>query len=86
MAGISDDITQAYLQIREAFARVVHLRPRPADRHLFNLAEGELAHLHLSLYGMCDAGLFWHDTFAAHVDGGQGMRPQCPTRATWPGC
>lgn len=35
------EITQAYLQSQENFARLLYLRPRPADRHLFDIAADE---------------------------------------------
>eukprot|EP00168_Porphyra_purpurea_P016741 TRINITY_DN552_c0_g1_i1.p1 TRINITY_DN552_c0_g1~~TRINITY_DN552_c0_g1_i1.p1 ORF type:complete len:862 (-),score=144.43 TRINITY_DN552_c0_g1_i1:471-2858(-) len=61
------DITQAYLQSKDKFDRVLYLRPRVADRHLFNLAEGELLRVDLPLYGVCDAGDYWHATFYDHI-------------------
>lgn len=68
------DITQAYLQSREAFTREIFLRPRPSDRHLFDLADDEVLLLLLPLYGMCDAGDYWDDTFNAHLDEDLGIR------------
>lgn len=68
------DITQAYLQSRQAFTRQVYLRPRAADRHLFDVAADELLLLLLPLYGICDAGDYWHDTYTSHVKEDMGMR------------
>lgn len=39
--SFSHDITQAYLQSQERFTRQFYLRPRPGDRHLFDINEGE---------------------------------------------
>jgi len=69
------DITQAYLQSRDVFSRQLYLRPRPEDRHLFDLAEGELLKIELPLYGICDAGDYWDATFTAHVEQDLGMVP-----------
>lgn len=70
----ADEITQAYLQSQGAFGRVEYVRPRPADRHLFGLADAELLLLLLPLFGVCDAGVYWYDTFAGHVKDGLVMR------------
>lgn len=36
------DITQAYLQSEELFARELYLRPKPQDRHLFDIKSDEV--------------------------------------------
>ncbi|OSX76619.1 hypothetical protein BU14_0183s0011 [Porphyra umbilicalis] len=41
------DITQAYLQSRDAFSRCLYLRPHPGDRHLFDISETEVLKLDL---------------------------------------
>lgn len=64
----ADDITQAYLQSEDRYTRQIYLRPRPADRHLFDLDEGEILLLLRPLYGMCDAGDYWHATLTGHVE------------------
>jgi len=69
------DITQAYLQSRDAFTRQLYLRPLPADRHLFDINEKQLLKLDLPLYGVCDAGDYWDATLCAHVEGDLGMVP-----------
>lgn len=63
------DITQAYLQSQDGFTRQLYLRPKPADRHLFDMEEDELLEILLPLYGVCDAGDYWHATFTAHIEG-----------------
>lgn len=70
----ADDITQAYLQSEESYSRRIYLRPRPADRHYFGLKESELLPLIRPLYGICDAGDYWHATMTGHVEGDLGMR------------
>jgi len=69
------DITQAYLQSQDAFARPLYLRPHPADRHLFDLHTDELLRLDLPLYGVCDAGLYWDATLVTHIKDDLGMIP-----------
>jgi len=69
------DITQAYLQSQDAFSRLLFLRPRPGDRHLFDLRDDELLKLELPLYGVCDAGDYWDATFTDHVATDLGMVP-----------
>jgi len=69
------DITQAYLQSQDAFSRLLFLRPRPGDRHLFDLRDHELLKLELPLYGVCDAGDYWDATFTDHVATDLGMVP-----------
>jgi len=69
------DITQAYLQSQDAFSRLLFLRPRPGDRHLFDLRDDELLKLELPLYGVCDAGDYWDATFTDHVAKDLGMVP-----------
>lgn len=62
------DITQAYLQSQDRFSRQLYLRPRPRDRPLFDLAEDELLRIELPLYGVCDAGDYWHATFTEYIE------------------
>jgi len=69
------DITQAYLQSRDAFSRRLYLRPHPGDRHLFDISETEVLKLDLPLYGVCDAGDYWDVTMCAHVENDLGMMP-----------
>lgn len=69
------DITQAYLQSQEGFTRDLYLRPRAEDRHLFDLAEDEVLLLVLPLYGICDAGDYWHVTLTSHIEEDLGMVP-----------
>jgi len=69
------DITQAYLQSQDAFSRQLFLRPRPGDRHLFDIRDDELLKLELPLYGVCDAGDYWDATFTDHVASDLGMVP-----------
>lgn len=71
----ADDITQAYLQSEDRYTRQVYLRPRPADRYLFDLKEGEILLLLRPLYGMCDAGDYWHATLSGHVENDLLMAP-----------
>eukprot|EP00168_Porphyra_purpurea_P009868 TRINITY_DN2422_c0_g1_i11.p2 TRINITY_DN2422_c0_g1~~TRINITY_DN2422_c0_g1_i11.p2 ORF type:complete len:307 (-),score=86.12 TRINITY_DN2422_c0_g1_i11:1032-1952(-) len=71
----ADDITQAYLQSEEKFTRRIYLRPRPADRHLFGLEEGELLLILRPLYGVCDAGDYWHATLSKHIEEDLSMTP-----------
>eukprot|EP00170_Pyropia_yezoensis_P001807 contig_7709_g1811 len=69
------DITQAYLQSQKGFTRDLYLRPRAEDRHLFDLAEDEVLLLVLPLYGICDAGDYWHVTLTSHIEEDLGMVP-----------
>jgi len=69
------DITQAYLQSRDAFTRRLYLRPHPSDRHLFDLSDTEVLKLDLPLYGVCDAGDYWDVTMCAHIEDDLGMVP-----------
>eukprot|EP00170_Pyropia_yezoensis_P001808 contig_7710_g1812 len=68
-------ITQAYLQSQEDFTRDLYLRPRAEDCHLFDLAEDEVLLLVLPLYGICDAGDYWHVTLTSHIEEDLGMVP-----------
>lgn len=52
----SHDISKANLQIQDRFYRLLYLRPRAEDRHLFDLGEDELLKIALPLFGICDAG------------------------------
>lgn len=70
-----NDTTQAYLQSRDKFTREIYLDPRPAERELFDLADDEVLLLNLPLYGVCDAGDYWHDTITAHIRDDLGMVP-----------
>lgn len=71
----SHDITQANLQSQDHFSRELYLRPRAEDRHLFDLAEGELLSINLPLYGICDAGDNWQVTFSGHIEEDLRMLP-----------
>jgi len=63
----SHDINQAYLQSRDTLARTLYLDPRPEDRNLFDLTDGEVLLLVRPLYGVCDAGDYWFVTLQRHV-------------------
>lgn len=69
------DITQAYLQSQDRFTRQLYLRPRPQDRHLFDLAEDEILRIELPLYGVCDAGDYWNATLTAYIEKDLKMAP-----------
>eukprot|EP00168_Porphyra_purpurea_P011369 TRINITY_DN2896_c0_g1_i1.p1 TRINITY_DN2896_c0_g1~~TRINITY_DN2896_c0_g1_i1.p1 ORF type:complete len:816 (+),score=159.39 TRINITY_DN2896_c0_g1_i1:2887-5334(+) len=71
----AQDITQAYLQSEDAFDRELYLRPKPADRHLFDLGDDEVLKLDLALYGVCDAGMYWAATLHGHIDKDLAMLP-----------
>lgn len=79
----SHDITKAYLQSQERFTMQLYLRPRPGDRHQFNLKEGELLRIDLPLYGICDAGDYGHVTFATHTEQDLGMVSLTPDPALY---
>lgn len=72
----SHDITQAYLQSQDRFSRQLYLRPRPDDRHILDLSEGELLKIKLPLYGICDAGDYWQVTFTVNIEKDLGMTPR----------
>lgn len=69
------DITQAYLQSQDTFTRQLYLRPRVQDRHLFDLADDEILRIELPLYGVCDAGDYWHATLTAYLEKDLQMTP-----------
>ena len=61
------DINQAYLQSQDLLARSLYLEPRKEDRHLFFIADDEMLLLVRPLYGVCDAGDYWHAALQKHV-------------------
>lgn len=53
LRSFSPDVTQAYLQTKDVLTRLVSLRPKPEDRALFVLADGELLKLLKPLWLYC---------------------------------
>lgn len=71
----SHDVTQAYLQRKDAMSRVIYVKPRIKDAALFGLKEDELMLVCLPVYGITDAGDYWGETSTAHVEKDLGMEP-----------
>lgn len=67
------DVMQAYLQAKDLLTRVVYLRPKPEDMHLFGLATGYILKLLKPLYGLCDSGDYWNKTIDDHLTDDLGM-------------
>ena len=63
----SQDVTQAYLQSAEKRMRSVYMKPNKHDRGHFHMTEDQLLHLLRPLYGLNDAGDYWHSTFSSHM-------------------
>lgn len=76
LRAFAHDTTQAYLQSQEPVTRQVYLRPRVQDRHLFHLADDEILRIELPLYGVCNAGDYWHATLTAYLEKGLQMTPR----------
>lgn len=77
------DITQAYLQSQGGYSRKIYLRPSAANTHLFGLQEDEVLLLLRPLYGICDAGDYWHATFTSHIEDDLGMTSLTSDRALY---
>lgn len=67
----TQDVAQAYLQSAHALMRKVYVRPTKE----FQLNSNELLELLKPLYGLTDAGDYWHVTFAKHLQHDLSMRP-----------
>lgn len=63
----SHDVTQAYLQAKKMLIRVVYVRHKPGDRHLFGVAEDELLKLLKLPYSQCDSDDYWNITVDEHL-------------------
>lgn len=63
----SQDITRAYQQSNGKLSREVYIRPTKRNRAHFGLQENELLLLLKTLYGLADAGDYWHATFSEHL-------------------
>lgn len=63
----SHEVTQAYLQSKSHLTRKIFIRPKPQDRHVLGIKEGQAFELVRPLYGLCDAGDYWGDTMQTHL-------------------
>ena len=59
----AQDVNQAYLQSDQKLQREIFVVPPPE----LQLPEDKLLKLELPLYGVSDAGDYWHETFRRHV-------------------
>ena len=67
----TQDISQAYLQSVRGLMRNIYVRPTKE----FKLKQGELLKLLMPIYGLCERGEFWHETFFKHLHYELRMRP-----------
>lgn len=65
----SEDMTQAYLQGAERILRKVYIKGKPE----FQLEDYELLEVLRPLYGLADAGDYWHAKFLRHLKKDLGM-------------
>lgn len=59
----SIDFRQAYLQASESMSRTIFVKPKKADHDILGVTEQQLLRLKKPLYGICDSGDYWYDTF-----------------------
>ena len=63
----SHDVTQAFLQAKEALGRTIYVSPAKKDRQFFKIQEDEALLLLKPLYGLADSGDYWDNTFDHHL-------------------